>query len=383
MSQAFEALPELLALIYSAAEDSALWEDVLLAVCRVTEGVGATLVSHDLMSSGSAAWFVGFHPEALQQYNQHYHTVDAWALAASDRKLRASGPVVADEQLIPRQHFLRTEFSAFLARYDIGRMMHATFTLSPQGTTGLSVYRNRAGKAFDREALEVLRVLSPHLQRALRLHDALADVRAAHQDSLDALDALSLGVCLLSSTGRLLHANRAAAALLNMRDGLRVERGELRGLTPEVTNELRRCCVEAARLMPEPSRARGVVLLPRAAGRRPLHAIIGPLTHGQSLARTVATARVVMFISDPEATAAPRTEVLQAIFRFTPAEATVAAAIVDGQELSDVADALGYTKATMQWYSKQVLAKAGVRTRTELARLVLSSVAMLHPVKDA
>jgi len=88
-----------------------------------------------------------------------------------------------------------------------------------------------------------------------------------------------------------------------------------------------------------------------------------------------------MFISDPDANPQPRTEILQALFRFTPAEATIAAAMVDGQELATLADALGYTKATMQWYSKQVLAKAGVRTRTEFARLVLSSIAMLRPVR--
>ncbi|MGE3959681.1 MAG: helix-turn-helix transcriptional regulator [Vicinamibacterales bacterium] len=381
MSASFEALARLLELIYSAAEDSALWSEVLAEVCRVVDGVGATLVSHDLTSSGSAAWFSGFNPEALRLYNEHFHRVDAWALAASDRKLRTSGPVVADEQLIPRAAFLRTEFSDFLRRYDIGRMMHATFALTPEGTTGLSIYRSPAGPPFDSAALDTLRTIRPHLIRALRLHDALADARVDRQISLEALDVLPVGVLVLTATGQVVHANREARTILKQRDGLWSDPAGLRGATPVETAALRRICGSVAPTPDSPESGGGVLTLPRPSGRRPLQLRVGPVGRNQAISKHAGRVHAIVFVTDPERTPAPDVEVLQAAFDLTQAEARVAAALVGGDELAAIADTLGYTKATVQWYSKQVLAKTGARNRTDLVRLLLASIAVCRPTE--
>src|SRR6195256_3872299 len=70
-------------------------------------------------------------------------------------------------------------------------------------------------------------LLAQHLVRAVALQRRLHHLTIANENTLTDLDGLEQGFLLVDSQARLLFVNRAARALLDARDGLRLEAGAL------------------------------------------------------------------------------------------------------------------------------------------------------------
>lgn len=83
-------------------------------------------------------------------------------------------------------------------------------------------------------------------------------------------------------------------------------------------------------------------------------------------------------MADPEQNPLPKETLLRAFYGLTPAEATVAAALSSGNAPEHVADTLGYTRQTINWYTKQILAKANCRSRSAFVREVSTTLPSLN-----
>ncbi len=68
---------------------------------------------------------------------------------------------------------------------------------------------------------------------------------------------------------------------------------------------------------------------------------------------------------------APCLEGLQELHGLTPAEAKVAAAIIDGRQLKDYAETCGLSYNTAKWHLSNVMQKSGCKTRMDLVRTSL------------
>jgi hypothetical protein len=83
--------------------------------------------------------------------------------------------------------------------------------------SNVSVHRKISQPMFDDDELSVLRVLAPHLSRAVMIADLL-DTRALQSDMLAAaLDRLAVGIVLTDAVGAIVHANQAAE--VHLEDG--------------------------------------------------------------------------------------------------------------------------------------------------------------------
>jgi DNA-binding CsgD family transcriptional regulator len=74
-------------------------------------------------------------------------------------------------------------------------------------------------------------------------------------------------------------------------------------------------------------------------------------------------------------------EVLTALFGLTPMEATVAGALMQGAELSDIAASRGISTETVRGHVKSLLRKTGTGSQKQLAAM-LSRLAMLAVRED-
>lgn len=83
----------------------------------------------------------------------------------------------------------------------------------------LGIHRPRDAKDFVPDDARRLERLVPHLQRALDMRRRLQQAEQASRSILAVLDRLSVGVIMLGPTGRLLHVNAAADAILRGADG--------------------------------------------------------------------------------------------------------------------------------------------------------------------
>jgi DNA-binding CsgD family transcriptional regulator len=110
--------------------------------------------------------------------------------------------------------------------------------------------------------------------------------------------------------------------------------------------------------------------LTRSSGRAPMIVLLAPLPPPAfELWHIMGAARVLVLIIDPKAP--PRgAGALRAIFGLTAAEARVAALVGSGLSSPQAAAKLGLSLATVKTHLTRCYDKTGVRSQTELVRLL-------------
>jgi DNA-binding CsgD family transcriptional regulator len=211
-----------------------------------------------------------------------------------------------------------------------------------------------------------MRLLVPHLDRALRLQTRfnLADL---HKEMLSGtLDCLAHGVVLVDSSGQPLWLNKRAQEMVKESDDLQLCPAGLRGRRPVDTRSLRDFIGEVVL-----SETHGLMAVNRGDDRRPLLLIAAPLRPPPGIFDNSKEAvGGVVFISDPDRVDNPSVESLRRAFNFTYREAQTAIAIADGHGLQAAADAMGVALTTARSQLQQAFAKTGTRHQAELSALV-------------
>ena len=225
----------------------------------------------------------------------------------------------------------------------------------------------------------LLRLLAPHLQRAVQLMLRMDVLKARTGAAEEALDRLPIGVILVDATGRPLRLNRTAEAILAGGDGLQVRRDGLAAARTDETRALQRLIAVAAATGSGRGLAPGGALaLSRPSGRLPLSVLVAPC-RSETLAHGRDRPACVVFVSDPMLEVATPADLLRHLYGLTRAEARLAALLLQGQDLPEAGAELGVSLHTVRAHLKAVLAKTGAGRQAELVRILLSSPAGLLP----
>ena len=189
------------------------------------------------------------------------------------------------------------------------------------------------------------------------------------------LDRLPIGLIVLDGDGKVIFTNAPGGTLLAERDGILLSSdGTCRAATPGATKTLHNCIHNALNPGGHSVIESGVALI-RPSMRRPLSVLATPLDDGDMPGG--ATARVALFVTDPERQLRPSRAVLQKLFQFTDSEAKVVQGLVQGKSLDDVALECSITVSTARTYLKQAFAKSCTNRQADLVRLVLTSPAVM------
>jgi DNA-binding CsgD family transcriptional regulator len=205
-----------------------------------------------------------------------------------------------------------------------------------------------------------------HLQRAMRVHARLNRGHCAGDAAADALDAVGAAIFVVTHDGAIRFANRCGAGV-SAGNGISTAGGVLGATTGDDTARLREACRRACSSGDGETDA--IALTVAREGSAPLTVLVLPFGD----ASEPATAMVL--VTDPLDERLPNEALLQAFYGLSPAEARVAGRLATGDDAEAIAETLGYTRETLRWYSKQVLAKTGCRSRSDLVRTVAQTVA--------
>ncbi|NOT27981.1 MAG: hypothetical protein HOP16_18000 [Acidobacteria bacterium] len=357
------------------------WELFLRQLCDAFHGSSAKFIVHSLASgdaiTANVSVMVRTDPRAIEEYQQHWYQHDPWRNAMSPDV--QAGLVLVGDQLISPDRIRRTAFyNDFGHPYDTTQCLAGILEISPRLISNISVNRDDRSPRFDTADVDLLDALMPSLRRAIELHRRLsgAELMAAH--ALEMLARLSHGVILMSATGAVIWTNRAADVVLRARDGLTLERGELRGATPSVTARFRVALSGAIAMSKGQTLDAGetVLSLPRASGRRALSVLITPLSaiHAALIPDEAAAA---VFVDDPELIKTPDADAIRALFGLTRAESELVHCLVAGLSLEAASARLGLRSQTVRTRLKVVFQKTNTHRQAELVRLVLTSAAAL------
>jgi len=221
------------------------------------------------------------------------------------------------------------------------------------------------GRVFNGENL---RLITPHLDRALRLQMRLNAAQLQADIISGALDHLTLGVILIDRAGMPIWHNRRAHEITASTGGLRIARNGLAGASPADTQVLRELIMAAVC-----EGAQGLLALERGVESRPLLLIAMPLkpVGAPDLeAGGSPFACGVLFVNDPNQTTDPTPESLRRAFGLTHREAQTAIAVSRGQGLKAAAESMGVALTTARSHLQQAFAKTGTTQQAELAALV-------------
>ena len=211
--------------------------------------------------------------------------------------------------------------------------------------------------------------LIPHLQRALRLHGALAVLRSSNEGLERALDAFDRAVVGLNGSGKVLFCNQAAQRLLAETDGLRVEKQLLTADLPPREEKLQlllKQCAVAGKGFTGP----GGFLIERRSGRPALRLSIMPFAG--NLLGYIPGLAVLVFIDDPGRKPPSRSVVLRMLFRLPPMETRIVDLLTAGNDLPTVADILKMSGETARSHLKSIFRKTGAKRQADLVRMALS-----------
>jgi DNA-binding CsgD family transcriptional regulator len=222
------------------------------------------------------------------------------------------------------------------------------------------------GRMFDFRGLQYMRLLAPHLDRAVRQQMHLNLVTLRSELVSGALDSLTVGVIMVDQTGGKLWHNRRAEEIASDPEVLTFCGPRLVGRDASSTRSVRELICRAVAGDP------GLLAIERD-NSSPLLLVATPLRPAGMYnvsAQPDEMGYGVVFVSDPDRSDTVKVEAIQCAFDLTYREAQTAIAIARGQGLKTAARTMGVAPSTARSQLQQVFAKTGTSHQAELAALI-------------
>ncbi|HUA00726.1 MAG TPA: helix-turn-helix transcriptional regulator [Candidatus Aquilonibacter sp.] len=376
MKVSHKAVAELIASIYEAAVDSRAWELFLRQLTTLVDGGHAALLLLDHERAHlNVAVSSGVNPEALRVYQEYYSQTDEWARRSE--KLVHAGWVGTGQMICPDEILIRTEFySDFLAKFDMFHEFAGIVEKRRSSTAAITVVRPRRAGPFHDDAIRFTKLLMPHMQRAVKLHARVAELRWRTARTESALDSVPAGIVFVDGHGAVLQMNRSAETLFRRKDGLLLTKSGVRATSFREDEHLQCLVREAARMTPVPSsRISDSLLVSRTRSKCPLSVFVAPVR--SAFASAPPGACVVIFVTDPDAKLQPPLKMLESLYHLTPAEARLAILLLNGVSLTQASEMNGTSRNTTRTHAQHLFQKLGVRRQGELVSLLLRTLGPL------
>jgi len=255
-----------------------------------------------------------------------YGTLDPLKTAGLARH-RHPGPdtVYTGEQLIEPAEIRKTEFyNDFLLPNQMVHHFGSPLAIHPQWVSNLSSHRPGRREPFGPIEVDLLKLLLPHLQRAVQFHRRFVELQGQQRASLDALDRLPIGVVLLDQNTRIVAVNREAQTLLDQNDGLSVDKEGLSAAISSENRELRITIAGAIKTaIGQGMEAGGILAISRPSGRRPFALLVEPVGR-QAFAPGIEAPSVIVFVGDPERKHENPSQALARLYELSAAEVRLA-----------------------------------------------------------
>jgi DNA-binding CsgD family transcriptional regulator len=364
-------LPGFIADIYDAALDSSRWMGVLEKSAKYVRGSAASFFIRDIaQKQGDSSHHYGTDLHYKQLYFDKYFALDPLNSAYLFLNV---GEVVSCSNIIPYSEFLESRFYKEWAQPQ-GIVDNVLTILDKSATSvaGFVIFRHERDGLADESARERMRLIAPHVRRAVLISKAI-DLRTTKADQLTAtLDGVSAGMFLVDAQARLVHANAAGRTMLLTGDFFRSANGRLVAADRAVDLTLRDT-VELAGAGDGALGIKGIDLpVSSSDGERYVVHVL-PLTSGRRRGAG-ATFGVVaaVFIRKAMLDLPSAPEVIANAYGLTPSELRVMLALVQIGGVPDVSHALGVAETTVKTHLSRIFKKTRTARQADLVKLVAS-----------
>ena len=213
-----KTIRDLIRLIYECAIDAREWPHFVASFSKALDDAWVVMGLPDAGNRDVIALTHGVEPVWMRRYEEYYFQLDVRARRA--RPFWKPGGLIRREEVIGDAELEKTEFYHDYLRPQ-RRFYSAAALLHQEGSVPSLVDIGHQGLRPVSEAeLALLGALVPHLQTAVRLQQRITGLETRLEYASAALDGLRRPLIVTDSSGRIVHMNRRAEALLKSNGGL-------------------------------------------------------------------------------------------------------------------------------------------------------------------
>ena len=361
-------LLQLIGGIYDAALNPDSWNVILPRIgAFVGASAGGLFAQDSVRRSGNVFYEFGTDPDFRKVYLEKYMTMDPMF---GTYFVLDVGEVFSTSTVMSHAEFLQSRFYKECIQPQ-GWIDNIVVYLdrAPEGHAGFALFRHEREGLADEPARERLRLLVPHLRRAVLIAKLIEFKTAQAAAFADALDGLSASMVFVDSSGRVTHANASGQALIADGDVLRAPLGQLTASDPDVNRALRDT-FQAAASGDAAIGVRGVAvpLVARDGERYVAHVL--PLSSGARRSAGVSyAAAAVLFVQKAALATRSPPEAIAKTYRLTAMEVRVLLTIVEVGGVPEVAETLGIGESTVKTHLKRLYEKTGAHRQADLVKL--------------
>lgn len=303
-----EKFSNAVALIYDASMEVERWSEVLAAICGIFKSSkGQISFGSSPLDSHGFFRFCGFSETELQVLPRYRELIPYDPRLTSVRFKAVHCRQIVSEEILHASPM----YKEVLCQAGIEYSMWFILDLDAHSACAVSVMRGADSEAFTDEDCADFGRFVPHIQRATTMHATFRRARDETAAARAALDAVPLGILVLSDD-RLLLANQAARALLDEGNALKLDSGRLRGASPHANEKLVSAIRQARR-----SSGRQVGTAISITEEADIKVLIRPLTPSCADMLGVETSAIAIYLSDSRLPVETPDETLQQLFGLT------------------------------------------------------------------
>ena len=373
-----QALSDTIGAIYDCALNPQLWAATCRKIADLCESTAGGICVHDMKHVQNDQLFVfGYEQTFLEKLGENYAKTP---MAAAD--------IVADIGHV-----------SALSMNDLDELLESRFyrdILQPHGLQDIiwfpalrtggrmaSMHASRTAKTHRYQQLDInlFKMLSPHVCRALTISDAL-DLRTLRSEMLErTFDMLAVGVFLTARDGRVVYMNETAERQIKTGNAVRVLGNRIFPTDTAARDALSKAIDAASR---DDAELSGHSLaIPDIDGAGYIATLL-PVDRGQrSGILAPFAASVAVFMKDPAEVPTMPGEAFARLYKLTGGELRVLMTLAQGLGAKEAADMLGIGEATVRSHLQRIFAKTNTTRQTDLLRLLQSATPPLLPAQGA
>jgi DNA-binding CsgD family transcriptional regulator/PAS domain-containing protein len=365
-----ERLSSLIGGIYDAALDPGLWPVVLRKASAFVNGSAAALFAKDATSKTGVVYYDdgGVDPHYTQLYFEKYVKLDP---STTGHFFAEVEQPYATADIMPYEEFLDTRFYKEWAQpQGLVDFISAVLDKSVTSAAMFGVFRAKRHGVADEPARRAMRLIVPHIRRAVLVSRTI-ELKSAAADTFAAvLDGLSAGMFLVDAEGRIVHANASGHALLAEGGFLRAVSGRLAPRNADADQALKAAFTASG--VGDDALGITAISVPLTAedGARYVAHVL-PLTSGaRSRTGSAFKAAAAVFVHRASLDTKAPPEIIAKTHKLTPTELRVLLAIVQVGGVPEVAESLGVAESTIKTHVKRLYRKTDTNRHADLVKLV-------------
>jgi DNA-binding CsgD family transcriptional regulator len=355
--------------IYDAILDRARGTEALGKAAQFVGAQAAALLwRNPVCRTANIIHAFGIAPRYVDLYRQHYAKLDP---TTAPMFLRDVGEVAAATDLLPHSDFHKTCFyKEWQQPQGFVDTLQASLDKSATDFVDLCFMRDGESGMFDNAARDRLRLIIPHLRRAVLVGKLVDRTTAQAATFGDALDGICAGLFLVDAGGQIVHANASGQAMLAQGVLVRGSSGKLTTHDTSAAQGLNEIFSSAATDRAGSGPQVGAVPLTGRGGEHYVAHVLSLSAGARRLAGADDRAVAALFVQKASRDLPSPQNAIAKLYRLTPTELRVLAGIVQVGGVPEVALAMGISVSTVKTHLRRLFAKTGTDRQADLVKLV-------------